>query len=224
MLVSESRGVRQEPNRLANLDLLRSLCMLAVVAVHCSASLGIIGKVDGSVISSKILILCDPIFFALSGYFAIRPLRSNLLTYYLHKIGTIVLPLFVYAIILYFYTNDVRDYSLSGWIAYFHSELGPWWFIPTLIPFLAIAPFLYWAFEKLSDSEALMIIKAFSFVTLWGIISNFLCWLFRITQHPTLELTITILKSLLPTVLIPGRATLCIFVLDTFFVVSHKNV
>lgn len=119
MPMSQSCEVRQEPNRLANLDLLRSLCMLAVVAVHCSASLGIIGKVDVSVISSKILILCDPIFFALSGYFAIRPLRSNLLTYWLRKIGTIVLPLFVYAIILYFYTNDARDYSLSGWVAFF---------------------------------------------------------------------------------------------------------
>ena len=125
MPISESRGVKHEPNRLANLDLLSSLCMLAVVAVHCSASLGNIGKVDGSVISSKILILCDPVFFALSGYFAIRPLRSNLLTYYLHKIGTIVLPLFVYAIILYFYTTDAHDYSLSALIAFFIMSLVP---------------------------------------------------------------------------------------------------
>ena len=62
-----------------------------------------------------------------------------------------------------------------------------------------------------------MIIKAFSFVTLWGLLSNFLCWFFRITQHPTLELSITIIRSLLPTVLIPGSGYFMYFCLGYFF-------
>lgn len=62
-----------------------------------------------------------------------------------------------------------------------------------------------------------MIIGAFSFVTLWGVLSNFLCWFFRITQHPTLELSITILRSFLPTVLIPGSGYFMYFCLGYFF-------
>lgn len=140
--------------RLSNWGLLRSLCMLAVVVVHCGSYLGPLVGIDAGRIASSAAILCDLIIFALSGYFGIRPLKTSLSKYYSHKVSTIILPLVVYSIVLYLYTTGLSGASIHGYIAYFSDVLTPWWFIPTLIPFLLIAPFLYWLFEKLSEHQA----------------------------------------------------------------------
>ena len=69
--------------------------MLAVIVVHCSWYLGTIVGIKADVIAFNAALLCDPIFFTLSGYFAIRPLKHGLVSYYLRKVSTIVLPLIV---------------------------------------------------------------------------------------------------------------------------------
>lgn len=74
--------------------------------------------------------------------------------YYSHKVPTIILPLVVYSIVLYLYTTGFSGASVHGHISYFSDALTPWWFIPDLIPYLLIAPFLYWQFERLSDRQA----------------------------------------------------------------------
>ncbi len=114
-------------------------------------------------------------------------------------------------------TTKLDGLSLFGYMTYFYEQLSPWWFIPALIPFLAIAPFLNWLFEKLDDRQIKMIAKAFCIVTLWGIAFNFLCWLFRTTQHPTLEHAVMVFESFLPTVLIPGSGYFMYFCLGYFF-------
>ncbi|WP_077071192.1 MULTISPECIES: acyltransferase [Bacteria] len=203
--------------RLVNLDLLRSLCMLAVVVCHCSPYLGILNGINADLIVSITGILCDPIFFALSGYFAIRPLKSSLLSYYSRKISTVVLPLFAYSVVLFLYKTNNSNWSVAEYLLFFSNELGPWWFIPTLIPFLVVAPFLYWQFEKLDNYQIKTIAKAACLVTLLGVCLNYLCWLFRVTNHSTLELTINITKRLLPTVLIPGSGYFMYFCLGYFY-------
>lgn len=78
--------------RLSNWDLLRSLCMLAVVVVHSGGYLGQIAGINVGSSASTLAILCDPLFFALSGYFAIRPLKRSYSAYVLRKVQTIAVP------------------------------------------------------------------------------------------------------------------------------------
>ena len=207
----------RRPARLSNYDCLRSLCMLAVVVVHSGSYLGSLAGINAGSIASTAAILCDPLFFALSGYFAIRPLRSSLFSYYSRKVSTIILPLFVYSFLLYLYNVGFTGLSIHGYIAYFSQVLTPWWFIPALIPFLVVAPFLNWLFEKLDDHQIKSIATLACVLTAWGFISYVLTWVFRSTGHETLVLVIGILQKFVPTVVIPGSAYFMYFCLGYFF-------
>lgn len=108
--------------------------MFAVVVVHMGGYLGPIGGIPANAIST-LAIICDPIFFVLSGYFALRPLKTSLSKYYIREFSSIVLPLFLYSLLLYVYYFWSSGLSLVGYIEYFRNVLTPWWFIPCLIPF-----------------------------------------------------------------------------------------
>lgn len=71
--------------RMANWDLLRSISMFAVLVVHTAPYLGNFIGINFSGIVSVFSIVCDPVFFALSGYFAIRSLKCSSPNYYLKK-------------------------------------------------------------------------------------------------------------------------------------------
>lgn len=209
---------RAKPSfRLSNWDLLRSLCMLSVVIVHSGGRLGTLVGINAGSIASTAAILCDPLFFALSGYFAIRPLKGSLFSYYSRKVSTIILPLFVYSFLLYLYNAGFNGFSIHDYIAYFSQVLAPWWFIPALIPFLVVAPFLNWLFEKLSDRQIKSIATLSCALTTWGFISYVLTWAFRSTGHETLVLIVGILQKFIPTVIIPGSAYFMYFCLGYFF-------
>lgn len=212
-----SSNTQQQSYRLHNWDLLRSLCMLAVVIVHCGGYLGTLAGINAGAIAANAAILCDPIFFALSGYFAIRPLKRSLFSWYAHKVSTIILPLVVYSIILYLYTSNFFNISIHGYIAYFSQILSPWWFIPALIPFLIVAPFLNWLFEKLSDRQAIIVATAACALTMWGLVAYVLSWAFRSTGHETLALVVTSLQKIIPTTMIPGSGYFMYFCLGYFF-------
>lgn len=68
--------------RLVNWDLLRTLAMFSVVVVHCGGYLGQIGPVNMGLVAGRAAIACDPVLFALSGYFALRPLKRGHRDYY----------------------------------------------------------------------------------------------------------------------------------------------
>lgn len=212
-----SSNTQRQSYRLHNWDLLRSLCMLAVVIVHCEGYLGTFVGVNVGGITADAAILCDSIFFALSGYFAIRPLKRSLFSWYSRKVSTIIVPLFVYSIIMYLFTSNLSNISIHGYIAYFSQILSPWWFIPALIPFLIIAPFLNWLFEKLSDRQAIVVVTAACALTMWGLVAYVLSWAFRSTGHETLALVVTTLQKIIPTVIIPGSGYFMYFCLGYFF-------
>lgn len=191
--------------RMANWDLLRSISMFAVLVVHTAPYLGNFFGINFSGIVSVFSIVCDPVFFALSGYFAIRPLKCSSLSYYLKKFTTIVLPLFVYAVFLCLLVTPVQDLTLKGYIQFFSGLLtSEWWFIPTLIPFLIIAPFLHTLFESLSDRRIIQLSKLILILTAWGICSTFLMWAASETNHPTISSTINSLRLIIPVSLIPN--------------------
>lgn len=63
--------------RLVNWDLLRTLAMFFVVMVHSSRYLGSIHGIETAPFISEFALICDPIFFVLSGFFAFRPLKTT---------------------------------------------------------------------------------------------------------------------------------------------------
>lgn len=71
--------------RLTNWDLLRALSMFLVVVVHIAPQLGSFRGINAGVIVGTGAIICDPIFFCLSGYFALKPLKKSYKDYLLEK-------------------------------------------------------------------------------------------------------------------------------------------
>lgn len=71
--------------RLTNWDLLRALSMFLVVVVHIAPQLGSFHGINAGVIVGTGAIICDPIFFCLSGYFALRPLKKSYKDYLFGK-------------------------------------------------------------------------------------------------------------------------------------------
>lgn len=161
--------------RLANWDLLRSLAMFLVVVVHIAPQMQpIFGHNVGHSVSIA-AIICDPIFFSLSGFFAIRESsRKNLSQYYLKKLIGVVLPVFIYAFLLYLFSMKFEKFSIVAYFAYLNRLLdNGWWFVKALIPLLVIAPFLYTMLSALSDRQVIQFTKLISVLFLLGIIGSF---------------------------------------------------
>lgn len=189
--------------RLANWDLLRSLSMFLVVVVHCGAYPCYVGSVNLGGALGRAAIICDPVFFALSGYFAIRPLKTNLRSYYHRKLVTIVLPLFAYSIILYMWSTHLSGVSLAGYLVFFAGMMGPWWFIPCLIPFLILAPFLYRLFEALDDAWLKRLSVMVLATSVWSCLVNLLGWAPLVANRPGLSALVDMASRLIPTHLVP---------------------
>lgn len=159
-------------------DLLRSLAMLGVVVVHSGSLLNPIMGINVGGILGRLALICDPVFFALSGYFAIREMRCTYGSYCMRKISSVVLPLVVYSVVLYLYQGSgAAVCDLSGYIRFFSDQLSPWWFIPCLLPFLAIAPFLFVLFDGLTDRQIRLVTGAVALMSVAGALFCLLSWL-----------------------------------------------
>lgn len=192
------------PARMPNWDLLRSLSMLAVLVVHSWMYLDPILGINVGGMLSRLAILCDPIFFTLSGYFAIRPLKTSLAEYYQKKFISIVLPLFVYGLVLYLYTSNLGEISASGFCHFLLAQLSPWWFIPALIPCLIIAPFLYNIFERATDQTLLMLSRIILCLNFWGIFCSGMIFLAQSSGHSEVAALFGIARLIFPVSLIPN--------------------
>ncbi len=129
--------------RLTNWDLLRALSMFLVVVVHIAPLLGSFHSINASAVASTAAIICDPIFFCLSGYFALRPLKKSYKDYLLGKALSLLLPIFLYAGLLYIYKAATGSVTNTNFIRYTSGLVqGGWWFVPSLIPYIMIAPIL----------------------------------------------------------------------------------
>lgn len=155
--------------RLTNWDLLRALSMFLVVVVHIAPQLGSFRGINAGALVGTGAIICDPIFFCLSGYFALRPLKKSYKDYLFGKALSLLLPIFVYAGLLYVYKATTGSVTDTNFIRYTSGLIqGGWWFVPALIPFILVAPVLSKMFDALDDRTC----KIALFVTLgiyaWG--------------------------------------------------------
>lgn len=206
--------------RLANWDLLRSLAMFFVVIVHCLATLGQVHGVEVKPWVSDFFLICDPVFFCLSGYFAIRPLKTGLATYYLRKVSAIIIPIVVYSLLLFAWnvvTGGLPDPSLQSLASYQLSLLtGFWWFMPELIPFLIVAPFLSTMFDALSDKQLVTIALVVGVLGGWGCASTFATNVLDAAGMTTGSTLFAVAMQLLPASVIPGSRYFVFFVMGYF--------
>jgi len=176
--------------RLTNWDLLRALSMFLVVVVHIAPQLGSFRNINASVIANTAAIICDPIFFCLSGYFALKPLKTSYKDYLFGKVLSLLLPIFVYAGLLYAYKVATGSLQDTNYIRYTSSLVqGGWRFVPALIPCILAAPVLSKMFDALDDRTCKIVL----FATL-GIYY----------QHVTLAAAVSMLQSMIPRSLLGG--------------------
>ena len=191
--------------RQLNWDLLRSIAMFLVVIVHSSAYLPNISlNFDLQFAMSQAAIICDPIFFILSGYFALRPLKCSLKEFYLKKVSSILFPILLYSIFLYIY-NSWESLAIGGYFL-FASELffGGWWFIPALVPFLILSPFLYKAFEGIDDRWIIRLTQLLAVFYIWGVLYHLIGFAATSVGHPGLNNLLKMITAGFPVTLISG--------------------
>lgn len=95
--------------------------------------------------------------------------------------------------------------SLGGYFTFAADTFGGnWWFIPTLIPFLFLSPFLYMFFESISDECALKICVFFLTVSIWSCLSHLGQWFFLTAGRPGGASLVKSISYLIPTHLIPN--------------------
>lgn len=210
-----------DKTRAANWDLLRSIAMFLVVFVHSVGTLTASENLPGVNSSTLIAfaIICDPIFFILSGYFAIKPSTRSLKNYYLNKISTIILPLFLYAILVYLYRTRFVDISLEGYLSLFAKLIvGDWWFIPALIPCLVVAPFISKGLENLTDKQVIALSLVVFFLFFLGLAETFLIWMANTLEIKSLAGFVNMLKNLVPPgILIQGPAYFQFFLMGGLY-------
>lgn len=193
--------------RLTQWDLLRSLAMFFVLVVHSAAYFDLMCVPGVSTAISEFALICDPVFFAFSGYFAIRQHTCSYAAYLRKKFLTVVLPLIVYSVLVYCYAihRHVTTLSPGNFIRYYRELLvGCWWFIPALLPFLMLAPWLSSMFEKLSLHRQRTLFILVSVAISWGAILTCLSSLAEIMQWSAAHTAIEALALLVPSQIIPG--------------------
>lgn len=191
--------------RLTNWDLLRTISMFLVVVVHIAPLLGSFHSINASAIASTAAIICDPIFFCLSGYFALRPLKKSYKAYLFGKALSLLLPIFVYAGLLYVYKTATGSVTDTNFIRY-TSDLvqGGWWFVPALIPYIMIAPVLAKMFDALDDKTCKMTLFVTLGIYAWGGLSCAVNSMLINSQHITLAAAVSMLQRIIPRSLLGG--------------------
>lgn len=203
--------------RMANWDILRTLAMFLVVVVHSARYLGPLAGEGAQNAVLEWALICDPIFFALSGYFAIRPLKTSLGAYYLKKVSGILIPCLVYSILLYLVSPvGPEGLSLAGLINFQFGQTNNWWFVSALLPYLMVAPFLYLFFESLDDHLLLVLARIVALLALWGCLSMFLGHVFKSYNMPLKATFLSVLVGIVPRELIPGSGYFVYFCLGYF--------
>ena len=191
--------MRLRVQRVAKWDLMRTLAMFLVVVVHSSCYLGTFGDFDAGVLVNRSALICDGIFFALSGYLALGPQERSLKDYYLNKFITVLFPLILYSVLLYCYASQLSGMTLEGYLAFFVELLqGQWWFVPALVPCLIVAPFIGKGLQALSDKTVKDLFSVLAVLCASGAVLMFGQWLFEMLGNQPMNSLFELLGWLVP--------------------------
>lgn len=149
--------------------------MLLVVVCHSTRYLTPVCGAQGAAAVERLALICDPIFFALSGYFAIRPLKGSYGRYLSHKVKTVVVPLLVYATLAYaaFCVLGEQELGAAAYLGWVHQTMGAqYWFVPALIPCLMVAPLLHTLFSNLDKRQTKALLMVAISLSLWGLLGQ----------------------------------------------------
>ena len=139
--------------RLVEYDYLRVVAMFAVVGCHTFSMAVSSEGLPGSLytfVMSPFLLMCNALFFIMSGRFNVRPCKDNrgVGLYYLRKVRGILIP-----VIVWFVLRNVFETVFYGlpWSGLFSRTIHnsfeiysgtSYWFIYSLIGYLLVAPFI----------------------------------------------------------------------------------
>ena len=137
--------------RIFEYDLMRSMFMLMVLGIHILSRVKTFSSEFNTTwyivnICTNFFMICNPLFFMLSGKFNLNKEFNSLedyKKYYKSKIITIFIPFFIVSIIIYF-LNNYNNLSIIDFFEKFTSGSieGTYWFIYNLIGIIIITPFL----------------------------------------------------------------------------------
>jgi len=172
-VTSESYGiVKTSSRRLSNIELLRIVSMLMVLAVHIDgASLGLPDlKGDISALDPRsfwqlgvesLTIVGVNCFTLISGYFSIKLRMKSVVSFLFQCV--------FYAVGIYIFLGTPSQTSLSGLFENFmvltHTDL---WYVPAYFGLMLLSPFLNAATESLDRKRYGIILAAFVLFNLWA--------------------------------------------------------
>lgn len=168
--------------RLPEYDLVRALAMVGVIAVHSLAIIdtsthkGALFELGGQ----ALFFTANALFFMLSGKFNLKEVDDDhLSSYYLRKCRGILIPTLTYFLVRTFYDRVSMGGGGEFWLVSFVKN-SLWryngieyWFIFTLVSFLAVVPFLAPVFARPSAAKRrLFLCLGFTYLAALYVLTN----------------------------------------------------
>lgn len=140
----------KKEGRIFQYDLMRFLFMLMVLGVHVlSVSKQFSEEYNTTwiitTIFTDLFLICNPLFFMLSGRFNLKKefnTKEDYKKFYIKRIATLLVPFLIFSIVIYIYRNfdnlSIIDFAkglLAGNIE------GTYWFVYTLLGIMIFSPF-----------------------------------------------------------------------------------
>lgn len=140
----------KKEGRIFQYDLMRFLFMLMVLGVHVlSVSKQFSEEYNTTwiitTIFTDLFLICNPLFFMLSGRFNLKKefnTKEDYKKFYIKRIATLLVPFLIFSIVIYIYRNfdnlSIIDFAkglLAGNIE------GTYWFVYTLLGIIIFSPF-----------------------------------------------------------------------------------
>jgi surface polysaccharide O-acyltransferase-like enzyme len=163
--------------RLPQYDLIRAVAMFLVVYVHSSLNFTFGAEPSKSAglfwFSSAIALMCNPLFFMVSGKFNIAQAEKlkwgGVLQWYLKKVIDLLLPVIFYAIVFWLmqyvavkffgaWSNGSENFfDIYGFLKMVNDLLcSSWWFVPAIFALMIVTPFIARLMKNLNKSETLL--------------------------------------------------------------------
>ena len=164
-----------EGERNINIDILRIISAVAVVAVHSTTKY----IIDMSLFQSNLWEFCNivnnasryavPMFFIISGYFTLNNIANkNYRSFYVKKFNKVIIPFFIWSVFYtIFYLKGVEDFNIFnllkqmltiilGYPSYYHL-----WFFYELIGLYIVTPIIIKFLDKLDLKDIIILIAIF---------------------------------------------------------------